>query len=268
MEITTYYGMDRNPFIKDAAITTLFTSNYFNQMTNRLEFIIRSRGIGVFLSSPGMGKTTCLRKTLESLNPNRYVVIYICMTTITAIDFYRMLNDALGLEETTKKSQMFSQIQDELKRLTSENKMEVIIAIDEAQFLRKEVLREFIMLMNFDYDSKDYCTLIFVGQNEFLRTLRLKSLEPFRQRINMNYTFTGFNEEEVRNYVVSRLQSVNCRNDLFRDECYHTLYSLMNTSVRILNLLINKSLILGMHYNKEYIDSELIMEASKELMLG
>ena len=51
MEITTYYGMDRNPFIKDAAITTLFTSNDFNQMTNRLEFIIRSRGIGVFLSS-------------------------------------------------------------------------------------------------------------------------------------------------------------------------------------------------------------------------
>lgn len=49
-----------------------------------------------------MGKTTCLRKALESLNPNRYVVIYICMTTITAIDFYRMLNNELGLEETTK----------------------------------------------------------------------------------------------------------------------------------------------------------------------
>lgn len=161
-----------------------------------------------------------------------------------------------------------SQLNDELKRLTSENKMEVIIAIDEAQFLRKEVLREFIMLMNFDYDSKDYCTLIFVGQNEFLRTLRLKALEPLRQRINMNYTFTGFNEEEVKDYVVSRLKSVNCRSDLFKDECYHTLYSMMNTSVRILNQLINKSLILGMHYNKETIDSELVMQASKELMLG
>ena len=110
--------------------------------------------------------------------------------------------------------------------------------------------------------------LIFVGQNEFLRTLRLKALEPLRQRINMNYTFTGFNEEEVRDYVVSRLKSVNCRSDLFKDECYHTLYSMMNTSVRILNQLINKSLILGMHYNKETIDSELVMQASKELMLG
>ena len=42
----------------------------------------------------------------------------------------------------------------------------------------------------------------------------------------------------------------------------------MNTSVRILNLLINKSLILGMHYKKDVIDSELIMKASKELMIG
>ena len=68
------------------------------------------------------------------------------MTTITAIDFYRMLNDALGLEET-KKSQMFSQIQEKLKRLTLENRMEVIIVIDEAQFLRKEILREILLCL-------------------------------------------------------------------------------------------------------------------------
>ena len=72
-------SVNKTPFTKDADVSTLFTSNDFNQMTNRLEFIIRSRGIGVFLSNPGMVKTTCLRKTLESLNPNRYVVIYICI---------------------------------------------------------------------------------------------------------------------------------------------------------------------------------------------
>lgn len=268
MEMTTYYGMDRNPFVKDTSIDSLYQSNDFKQMTNRGEFVIRTRGIGVFLSSPGMGKTTCLRNLLESLNPNRYKVIYICMTTITAIDFYRMLNDALGLEETTKKSLMFSQIQEELKRLVVENKMEIVIAIDEIQFLRKEVLREFIMLMNFDYDSKDYCTLLLVGQNEFLRTMRLKTLEPFRQRINMNYTFTGFDEKEVKEYIITRLKSVNCRTDLFMEESYHTLYTLMNTSVRILNLLINKSLLLAMSRNKANIDTEIIMDASKELMLG
>ena len=268
MDTTTYYGMDSNPFEKDIDTTKLYASNDLKQMTNRLEFIIRSRGIGVFMSNPGMGKTTCLRKTLQSLNPNRYIIIYICLTTITAMDFYRMLNEKLGLEATNQKSRLFTQIQEELKRLTSENKKEVIIAIDEAQFLGKEVLREMIMLMNFDYDSKDYCTLILTGQNELMKTLRLKILEPFRQRINMNYTFTGFNEAEVKEYVLSRLETVNCRKDLFSEESYHTLYTLMNTSVRVLNQLINKALILGVHYQKNIIDSELIMKASQELMMG
>ena len=140
MDMTTYYGMDSNPFEKDIDTTKLYASNDLKQMTNRLEFIIRSRGIGVFMSNPGMGKTTCLRKTLQSLNPNRYIIIYICLTTITAMDFYRMLNEKLGLEATNQKSRLFTQIQEELKRLTSENKKEVIIAIDEAQFLGKEVL--------------------------------------------------------------------------------------------------------------------------------
>jgi type II secretory pathway predicted ATPase ExeA len=268
MEMTTYFGMDTNPFIKDISIASLYTSNDFKQMTNRGEFVIKSRGIGVFLSSPGMGKTTCLRNLLEALNTNRYKVIYMCMTTITAMDLYRMLNEELGLEESTKKSQLFHQIQSELKRLVTEHKMEIVIAIDEIQFLRKEVLTEFIMIMNFDYDSKDYCTLLLVGQNEFLRTLRLKSLEPFRQRINISYTFTGFNEEEVKEYITTRLQKVHARIDIFTPESYHTLYTLMNTSVRILNQVITKSLLLAMHREAATIDSEMIMEASKELLIG
>lgn len=268
MELTAYYGMDYNPFVKDTKIDTMYQSNDFKQMVNRLEFVIKSRGIGLFLSNPGMGKTTCLRSTLESLNKNRYKVIYLCLTTITAVDFYRILNDALGLEETTKKSTMFNQIQEELRRLTLENKMEVIIAIDEVQFLRKEVIKEFIMLMNFDYDSKDYCTLLLVGQREFIKTLRLKSLEPFKQRINMNYTFTGFDEAEVKEYIETRLSAVNSRTDIFAQESYHTFYTLMNTSVRTLNQLINKSLLLGMHRNKSIINSEIIMDASKEIVVG
>mgnify|MGYP000766859694 FL=1 len=84
----------------------------------------------------------------------------------------------------------------------------------------------------------------------------------------MNYTFTGFNEAEVKEYVLSRLETVNCRKDLFSEESYHTLYTLMNTSVRVLNQLINKALILGVHYQKNIIDSELIMKASQELMMG
>lgn len=267
MEIESYYGMDKNPFIKGKKVDELFQSNDYKQMNNRLEFLIKTRGIGVFLSNPGMGKTTSIRNTLSKLTSSRYKIVYICLTTVTVLDFYRLLNEGLGLEETPKKTQMFRQIQEELKRLTSENKTEVIIAIDEAQFLRKEVLKEFIMLMNFDYDSRDFCTLLLIGQNEFIRLLRFKVLEAFKQRINMNYTFTGFDEVEVESYIISRLKLVHCRENLFSKESYHTLYTLMNGSIRTLDQLITKSLIIGMKEEKESIGTETIRKASEELSI-
>lgn len=266
MEANTYYGMDYNPFTKAIKSDRLFESNDYRQMMNRMDFIIRSRGIGVFLSSPGMGKTTALRAKLDSLSPNRYKVIYICMTTVTAIDFYRILNDQLGLEESSQKSRLVRQIKEELKRIVDENRMEIIIAIDEAQYLKRDILKEFIMLMNFDYDSKDYCTLLLLGQNDFLRLLRYKNLEAFTQRINMNYTFTGMSEKETKEYVQNRLELVNCPKDLFTEESYHTLFTVANGSIRTLNLLVSKSLIVGFRREAKHIDTNIIMAASEELI--
>lgn len=124
------------------------------------------------------------------------------------------------------------------------------------------------MLLNFDYDSKDFCTLILTGQDELLRTLNYKMLEAFRQRININYTFSGFDEKEIKDFIVTRLQLAHCREDLFTEEAYHTLFTLMGGSVRTLNLLINKSLIIGSKKQSERIDSEIIRQASEEIMLG
>lgn len=267
MNIETYYGMDFNPFTKEININCLYQSNDYKQMENRLDFLIRSRGIGVFLSNPGMGKTTSLRNTLSRLNKGRYKVIYLCLTTITVLDFYRQLNDALGLTDVRRKSKLFEQIQDELRRLIIENKTEVVIAIDEVQYLVKDILKEFVMLLNFDYDSKDYCTLILTGQNEFMRVLRFKELESFRQRININYTFTGMDEKEVKDYIQTRLKLVHCRNDIFSPESYHTLYTLMQGSIRYLNQLINKALIIGQHQGLQTISSEIIMQSREEAIL-
>ena len=266
MNIETYYGMDMNPFRKDISIHKLYESNDYRQMTNRLDFLIRCKGIGLFIGNPGTGKTTCIRSLLDGLNTSRYKVVYICLTTITPLEFYRTLNDELGLEESHKKNILFRQIQSELERLSKEH-MEVVIVIDEAQFLSEMVLKEFIMLFNFHYDSADYCTVILTGQMEFIRKMRLRSLEPFKQRTNINYTMTGFIEDEIGGYIKDRLKMVHCREDLFAEESYHTLFTLMRGSLRILNLLISRSLIIGMNRQAEQITSEIIKDASEEISI-
>lgn len=265
MEATMYYGMDFNPFTKGISSNSLYESNDYKQMMNRLDFVIKTKGIGVFLANPGLGKTTILRAKLESLSENRYKIIYICMTTVSTMDFYRMINDQLGLEETLQKSKMVRQIKEEIRRIVEEAKKEVIIVIDEAQFLSREIIKEFIMFMNYNYDSKDYCTLILIGQNDFVRLLRYKNLEAFTQRINVNYSLTGMNEEEVENYVIDRLRLVHCQTDLFQKESYHTLFTISNGSIRILNRLIERALIIGTKRGIRNINSEVIMDAQREV---
>ena len=120
------------------------------------------------------------------------------------------------------------------------------------------------MLFNFHYDSADYCTVILTGQMEFIRKMRLRSLEPLKQRININYTMTGFIEDEVGSYIKDRLKMVHCREDLFAEETYHTLFTLMRGSLRVLNLLISRSLMIGMNRQAEQITSEIIKDASEE----
>lgn len=120
------------------------------------------------------------------------------------------------------------------------------------------------MLMNFNLDSEDCCTLILIGLPEIEKTLRAKVLQPFRQRINMHYTLTGFTADEVKNYIDDRLSLVHCSRDLFAPEAYHTLHSLMQGSTRVLNAIITKALIIGMNRECRPITTEVIMEANEE----
>ena len=130
MEFTTYYGMDYNPFTKEISSNNLFESNDYLQMKNRINFLIENRGIGLFMGDPGMGKTSSLRSVIYSLDKSRYKIIYICMTTITPLDFYKTLNDALGLEDNSRKAVLFKQIQEEIAKLYKDH-INVIIVIDE-----------------------------------------------------------------------------------------------------------------------------------------
>lgn len=263
MEFTTYYGMDYNPFVKEIDSGKLFESNDYRQMKSRLNFLIENHGIGLFMGDPGMGKTSSMRSVIDSLDASRYKVIYICMTTVTPLDFYKALNDELGLEDSTRKTVLFRQIQDEIISLSHDH-VNVVIVIDEAQLLAKSVLTELTLLMNFNLDSEDCCTLILIGLPAVEKTLRAKILLPLRQRINMHYTLTGFTAEEVQNYIEDRLALVHCSRDLFAPEAYHTLHSLMQGSTRVLNAIITKALQIGMMHECRPITTDVIVEANEE----
>lgn len=91
----SFYSLAHNPFNKEIKTKDLFPSESFKEITARLEYLKKTRGIGVVVGEPGSGKTSALRSLADNLNPSLFKVIYFPLSTGTVMDFYRGLARAL-----------------------------------------------------------------------------------------------------------------------------------------------------------------------------
>ena len=167
-----YYGLSFNPFDKQMIQEKdRFLSHDMTEMTQRLDYLKDARGIGVFTARPGMGKSFCLRCFSKSLNPNLYHMEYICLSTISVMEFYRQFCAALGVSDKGGKPGMFKAIQEQVWYLYKEKRQPLLLAVDEAQYLSTGILNDIKMLMNYGYDSVNCFTLILCGESHLNNTL-------------------------------------------------------------------------------------------------
>ena len=186
MSFKSFYGLSCNPFDKQSLrVQDTFESEDQKAMMNRLSYLKDVRGIGVFTAAPGMGKSHCLRCFEDSLNENLYDMHYICMSTVSVGEFYKLLCEELGLDTKGGKTIMFKSIQDRITYLYKEKKQPFILAIDEAQYLANPILKDLKMLMNFSFDSINCFTLILSGEPYLNNTLEKPIHEALRQRIRV-----------------------------------------------------------------------------------
>ena len=264
----SYYGLEFNPFDKDIETKYAFETDDFKILKNRLEFVKENKTIALITANPGMGKTFALRNFFNELNNNLYKVVYICMSTITTYEFYRQLCFELGIEPPFKKVDMFREIQERILNLSKDKKINVIIVLDEAQYLKTGILNDLKILLNFDMDSKNYISLILVGQPSLNNILRRNIFDALSQRITVSYNMVGFNKQELQDYIDTRIKIAHGNNGIFNDQAIEAIFNACNGSVRVANNIITKSLIIGKSKQLQTIDSNLVLEAVNDLALG
>jgi len=262
-----FYGMSFNPFDKGLQEKDAYLSKDLKEMISRLEYLDKTRGIGVFTATSGSGKTFALRCFNKKLNANLTKVIYLSFSTITTTEFYRQLSLSLGLEASAKKSDMFKNIQEYMDNMLNDKRIHYIIALDEAQYLNNDILKDFKMLMNFYMDSKDCFSLVLMGQPVLNNILEKQIHESLKQRIVINYEFVGLSELEIKEYIDSRLSLVEASNKIIDDNAIKALHGCCSGSIRKLNSIITKALLIGAQHQKTSIDTDIVMAASNELSL-
>lgn len=259
--------MEFNPFDKEQKGSDYYHGTDFEEVSKRLEHLKHVKGIGLFIGHSGYGKTCAIRNFVECLNKNLYQVIYIQLTTVGVNDFYRDLSLSLGLEPCYRKIDNFKQIQNRISTLYREQRVTPVFWIDEAQYLHHSILADLKLLMNFEMDSRNYAIMILSGLPSISSTLSLRIHEALYQRIVIHYSFQGIMQAQVKDYIKSRLELCGVDKRIVEEAAYEAMKGYSNGSIRKLDNLMHKALMIGCSKNIEMLDAETIMEAISEAEL-
>ncbi len=266
MNYTGRYGMDFNPFIKNSKEILVETADY-KEAIYRLNYLLNIKGFGVITGQPGTGKTTTIRNWTLSLNSSAYKVIYICMSTLTVMEFYRQLARELGVEPFHKKVDNFKAIQEVIVRYEREKRMTLVIVLDEAQYIKNSTLNDLKLLFNFEMDSQDKAVILLVGLPQLNNTLRLNVHEPLRQRITMNYYIEPLSKEETKHYIQERLKAAGSYQEVFDTQALEAISNASKGIPRMINKICNSCLMFGNSKNINIIDMKTVMDSINDIVL-
>lgn len=260
--IQNYFGLKKPPFTKELRTQSLIETYDTREATARLNHIRQHRGLFCLTGEPGSGKTTVLRRFVDSLNPQTHLHCYTPHATVSRGDFYRQLNTLLNLPPKLRKCDLFDQIQRAVMDLYGRQGKTPCFILDEAQMMDHETLSEITLLTNFEMDSKVPFILILIGQPELREKLKRRIHEPLSQRIPLRYHMAGLSLEETRQYVLHHLKLSGRADPLFEEPAFEVVHQLSQGLPRKVNHLCVAALTVAMLKKSQSISADHCLQAA------
>lgn len=263
----SFYSLTTAPFTKSIAPEKAFMSTTFTETLARLDYLKRTRGIGLLIGEPGAGKTFALRMFSSSLPPSLYHVMYFPLSTGTVMDFYRGLAYGLGEEPKARKVDIFRQIQQGIERLYRERKITPVFILDEIHMAKDIFLMDLSLLFNFNMDSENPYILLLCGLPHLRERLGLNQNRPLVQRIIMRYKIEALTKDEVAGYLEHHLRLSGANHPIFTESAIEAIATRTQGWPRLINQLATHCLLQGYALKKEQIDEEVVRLAEHEVWI-
>lgn len=217
------------------------------------------------VGEPGSGKSTGIRRLIETANKSLYKPCYLPLTTLTVKDFYQAMASMLGETPSHRKVTLFQQIQSSIFNSYYEQRITPVIIIDEIHMAPTRILDDLRLLLNFKVDSANPFVLILAGQPPIRNKLALNTCYPLRQRITMKYSMQGLSPEETSAYCSSRMRAAGCMQDVFTPSAMAAIHTVSGGFPRGVNNIAVASLLYCTERKLQQIDEEAVYQANIEI---
>lgn len=261
-----YYGFTHAPFSKSIATDTLFATRGQKELTARLSYLVRERGFGLITGEIGSGKSTAVRAFTASLDPNRYLVLYLANPTTGMTGVYRDLLLGLGHEPPFSRPRLVARLREAFADVLAAKRRAPLVILDEAHLLSQAMLEQLRLLFSDQMDSQSLATLVLVGHPDLRRTLHLAVHEAFCQRLTVRYHLGPLDLAETVGYVRHHVLTAGyTTGPLFTDDAVARIYEYTKGVPRRINQVCTTALMAGLIDQKQFLDETTIRKAMAEL---
>ncbi len=264
----TFFGLIHPPFEMTPDPAFLYLGETHREGLATLVYGVRSRkGFVMLTGEVGTGKTTLLHALLAQLDASTDSA-YIFNPRLEPLDFFKLLFDDLGIQETcnSKADYLLALNHFLIDRL--KNDRTVLLIVDEAQNLSREMLEEIRLLSNLETPNSKLIQIVLAGQPELGEMLDRDNLRQLRQRIVLRHELKPFDAAELEYYVEERLRLAGYTGKgIFKRSALRELFAVTGGVPRLVNVVCDGAFLTGYGRDQSTLGAEIIREVANDLHL-
>jgi len=260
-----FFGFARPPFNITPDPSVLYLNDCYQEAIAALAYGIEARkGFVALVGEAGTGKTTLLRRLLETLDSNVKTVLLL-HPTVSFDEILEHILRELGLPTDGGRKLVFLQRLNEFLLEHTRAGGNVALLIDEAQDLAPGVLEELRLLSNLETGREKILQIVLAGQPELDQKLADPALRQLRQRIAMHVRIRPLSPPEVEGYVLTRLAAAGARDRrIFTPEAIEMIAQVSDGIPRIVNVLCDACLMAAFATGEPLVAPPIVAEAWKD----
>jgi general secretion pathway protein A len=262
------WGLTDKPFQNVPDTKFLYYSSTHEEALVRLLYCItESKGLMLLIGPWGAGKTFTCRVFREKVKEKGYEVEILHPPPTTVDDLLQGISHAFQFDgKAESRFEIYRELEDHARRLSREGR-EMVLIIDEAQFIRDEtVFEEIRLLLNITQGGRFLVNVILVGVPELWQKVR--KVEGLRQRIGISFGLDALSREETEEYIRHRLKIAGLNHNIFPAESMELIFNETRGIPGRVNTLCDLSMLIATGEGRDEIDAEVVQQAVNEMTGG
>jgi type II secretory pathway predicted ATPase ExeA len=253
-----FYECARAPFSRDIPTSELYPAGAQEETLSRLRYAAERQLFAVLTGDCGTGKTTMLRRLKGSLDETRHILLYLADSKLTPRHFYNGLLAQMGQEGAFYRGDARRRLHSEIELARAVRKLRLVVVVDEAHLLDREMLEEVRFLLNFKMDAESPLALILAGQSELGGRLEMKPYTAIRQRVDIRCRLSSLDRAETGGYIERQLQYAGIGKDIFTDAAVNEVFAFSAGTPRLINKLCAACLMYGAATKHRLVDDHMV----------